>query len=238
METGVGVTEANGSFTLLFPDLEVAKDQEEPCESGNAELADKPEGHSLSLASVPVVNVFVVAVVVTGIAILDLDLKDSQVNAAEGNKTNDEDSQDSSADAGLLVKLSAEVLHHDFSVVDAEDPNEGRNLGNTESEERNCAHVVLGDTAIIGEVTIICLIGEPDIVGAGCQDTQPGDEHDAEGGENSRGVGVQHLFHFVGNFALIDHNNEQLNGAETNENFCGSQLLAGNSLARLEIGIL
>ena len=141
MEGGVGATEVNGSLLLLFPDLEVAKDQEEPCESGNAELADKPEGPSLKLAGVPVSNVVAVAVVLSGIAILDLDLKDSQVNAAEGNKTNDEDSQESSAEAGLLVKVTVEVLHHVLSVVDAEDPNEGRNLGNTKSEERNSAEV-------------------------------------------------------------------------------------------------
>lgn len=106
------------SCFLLCLDLAVAEDQEEEGKSGNGELNDQEEGVGLVEAFWPVGRVVVVAIVIQKSAIVDLDLKNHHVNTAEGIETDDENGQDSSADAGLGVNgFRFEVLDHDISVV-------------------------------------------------------------------------------------------------------------------------
>lgn len=113
----------------------------------------------MKLAILPVNGIVVVAPVLSSFAVLKLDLKDGQVNAAEGDKANNEHCQESSEETSLCVDfVRVEVPDHVLSVVNAEDPNERRNLGDQESEERNCARVIVGKLISVDEVTIFILI--------------------------------------------------------------------------------
>lgn len=115
----VSTAKLSFGLALLLADLAVAEEQEEERQSEGAKSHNIPEGISLGEAHGPVSWVIVVAIVVTVVAIVNLDLENKLVDTAESGHTEDDDGQDDSEDAGLGVEhIGVEVSHHVLSVVD------------------------------------------------------------------------------------------------------------------------